>query len=149
MFLAVKAVSGGIIDRYKYAIHFVSVSINLCKSENMFSRIVIIWGISPKTQDFSCGRFGYSTYYILSEILYRKPTKLFIVAGMVHEGILCLILIQWKDLSSKDLKVNECRWVVSFKLRPIYPTEIKPCVRIQIHYILTATNTRPSCMQCG
>ena len=57
----------------------------------------------------------------------KKPTKRFIVAGVVHECILCLILIQWKDLSSKDLKVNECCWVISFKLRPIYRTNQTMC----------------------
>ena len=57
--------------------------------------------------------------------------------------------MQWRHLSSKDLKLNESWWEVSFGLRPIYHSEIKFCVRIKIQYILTATNTRLSCMQCG
>jgi len=38
----------------------------------------------------------------------QKSTKVFIVAGVLREGILRLILMQWRHLSSKDLKLNGC-----------------------------------------
>ena len=119
-----------------------------CEKMKTFTRFVV-WGISQKTQVFPCGRFGYSSYGVTSKMLQSKSTKVFIVAGVLREGILYLILMQWRHRSSKDLKLNECWWVVSFGLRPIYPSEIKLCVSIQNQQATFLRQRIPACHVCN